>query len=271
MKSKLTELPPCRMLAMASLEMVFTAGGSSSLAEGTSASCCLADTGRRGGMGKVELDLLLCIGCGGRVSCLAFDFSADGDGVMLEGFAGRLGFRAAAAFGESVAACRLVFLVAGEDVLLLEARTAAGFLSPEVFLLLAADDAWSTDSDRTYKLEVDLDLVMVAAEDPLFPWFLAYKKGPGLLPLAPPDLDSKIFLVSLTVSGAGSSFSARPKRTLVDLRLYEGLPARESWAGEIFLCPAPLEPPEEDPFRDFSTMTMSSLARLLTAASTGSG
>ena len=270
MKSKLTELPPCRMLAMASLEMVFTAGGSSSLAEGASASCCLADTGRRGGMGKVELDLLLCIGCGGRVSCLAFDFSADGDGVMLEGFAGRLGFRAAAAFGESVAACRLVFLVAGEDVLLLEARTAAGFLSPEVpvFLLLAADDAWSTDCDRTYKLEVDLDLVMVAAEDPLFPWFLAYKKGPGLLPLAPPDFDSKIFLVSLTVSGAGSSFSARPKRTLVDLRLYEGLPARESWAGEIFLC---LAPPEEDPFRDFSTMTMSSLARLLTAASTGSG
>ena len=113
-------------------------------------------------------------------------------------------------------------------------------------------------------------MVMVAAEDPLFPWFLAYKKGPGLLPLAPPDLDSKIFLVSLTVSGAGSSFSARPKRTLVDLRLYEGLPARESWAwaGDIFLCPAPLE---EDPFRDFSTMTMSSLARLLTAASTGSG
>ena len=147
------------------------------------------------------------------------------------------------------------------------ARTAAGFLSPEDDAFLPAADApWSTDCDLTYKLEVDLDFVM-AAEELLPPTFLAYKKGPGLLPLAPPDLDSKIFLVSLTVSGAGSSFSAKPKRTLVDLRLYEGLPARESWPGETFL----LEPLEESFLEDFSTMTMSSLARLLTAASTGSG
>ena len=185
----------------------------------------------------------------------------------FEGFAGRLGLRAAAAFDESVDDCRLVFLVAGEEVLLDVARTAEGFLSPEEdAFLLPADDPWSTDCDLTYKLEVDLDFVMVA-EEPLLPWFLAYKKGPGLLPLAPPDFDSKIFLVSLTVSGAGSSFSAKPKRTLVDLRLYDGLPARESWPGEIFLF-ATLE---DDPFRDFSTMTMSSLARLLTAASTGNG
>ena len=81
LKSKLTELPPCLMLAMASLEMVLTVAGSSSpptppLGDEASAACCLADTDRRGGMGKVELDLLLCIGCGG--SCLGFDFSADG-------------------------------------------------------------------------------------------------------------------------------------------------------------------------------------------------
>ena len=83
MKSKLTELPPCRMLAMASFEMVLTAATSSPFADGASAAYFLAeDTGRRGGMGKVELDLLLCIGCGGGGSCLlGFDLSADEEGA----------------------------------------------------------------------------------------------------------------------------------------------------------------------------------------------
>lgn len=96
--------------------------------------------------------------------------------------------------------------------------------SSSEFLRLPPPDVFSTEFDRevglVYRLEVDFDLVSPPPDLPLY-----------RLPPPPPATPSNSFLVSLTVSGAGSSFSLIPNKTPAEGLFWVGFFAFEGCFG----------------------------------------
>jgi len=97
--------------------------------------------------------------------------------------------------------------------------------SSSEFLRLIPPDVFSTEFDReagrVYRLDVDFDLVKPPPDRPL------YRLPP------PPAFASNNFLVSLTVSGAGSSFSLIPNKTPAEGLFWVGFFAFEGCFGLV--------------------------------------